>query len=83
MAISPNLLNEKLQQEASIIEKRLDHTLSNSRFQRDRGYITLSIPSGMNRGHFEILRQRYINAGWKDMIWHSDQRDGDYLEFTA
>jgi hypothetical protein len=83
MAISPNMLNEKLKNEASIIEKKLDHLLSNSHFSPGGSSISISIPSGMTRNHFLILKQRYLDAGWKDLSWRSEQRDGEWLEFKA
>jgi len=83
MAISPEMLNEKLKSEATIIEKKLDHLLANSHFQSGGNTITISIPSGMTRNHFRILQRRYIDAGWKDILWKSDQREGEWLEFRA
>lgn len=83
MAISPEMLNEKLKSEATIIEKKLDSLLSNSHFSSGGTSISISIPSGMGQNHFRILKQRYIDAGWKDVYWRSDQREGDWLEFKA
>jgi hypothetical protein len=83
MAISPEMLNEKLKSEATIIEKKLDHLLSNSHFSPGGSSISISIPSGMTPNHFRILKGRYIEAGWKDIVWRSEQREGEWLEFKA
>lgn len=83
MAISPEMLNEKLKSEASIIERKLDSLLSNSHFSAGGNTVSVSIPSGMTQSHFRILKQRYVDVGWKDVVWRSEQRDGDWLEFKA
>jgi hypothetical protein len=78
MAISPNQLNEEFKKEVNNFEKIIDGLLD-KKILNFGGTITLSAPKGMSYHHYEALRPRYINAGWKDLKWNSfyDQRDQD------
>jgi hypothetical protein len=82
MAISPTALDVKLQEEANHCEKIIDALLVNSSLGAGRT-VTVGIPVNMNHSHLEILRTRYIKVGWTNVLWHSDQREGDWLAFTA
>jgi|JI10StandDraft_1071094.scaffolds.fasta_scaffold00150_106 hypothetical protein len=82
MAVSPQLLDENLQKEADGFEKKIDLHLSNSKL-RSGGTLTLKVPEGMSYLHLEIIRGRYIKAGWKKVEMKSDQREGTWLEFTS
>jgi hypothetical protein len=76
MAISPNQLNEEFKKEVNNLEKVIDGLLDKKTLNFG-GTITLSAPKGMTYNHFEALKSRYINAGWKELNWDSfyDQRD--------
>lgn len=82
MAISPKQLSENFMSEVELYEKKLDAKLVSQKLHPN-GYVNLDIPSGMRSDHLLILRQRYIDAGWKDVVWNSDQRDGDWLVFKS
>jgi hypothetical protein len=82
MAISPKQLSENFMSEVEFYEKTLDAKLVSQKLSPN-GCVNLDIPSGMRSDHLLILRQKYINAGWKDVEWNSDQRDGDWLTFKS
>lgn len=82
MAISPEMLNEEFMREVEFYEKTLDSRLASKKLAPN-GYLTLEIPSGMSSSHFEILRRRYLDVGWTEVGWQSDQREGDWLVFKA
>lgn len=80
MAVGPKQIEKNLEEEAINFEVILDSAL-NRKSVSPNGSVTLGIPSGMSYSHFQVLKPKYISAGWKNVNWHSDQRDGDYLEF--
>lgn len=80
MAISPQSLEEAFQEEVNYYEKKLDMILGNKKIIKGQS-ISIVTPSGFNQSHFQILRCRYINAGWTDVEYKSDQRDGEWLMF--
>ena len=82
MAISPKLLDENFMKEVSIFENLLDAKLVTEKLGPGRR-VNISIPSSMSHSHFQVLKQRYIVAGWKDVVWNSDQREGDWLSFEV
>lgn len=82
MAISPKLLDDKFMKEVSRIEEQLDDKLTACSLGPAKR-VNIDVPHGMNQSHFQILKPRYIAVGWKDVIWNSDQREGDWLVFEA
>jgi len=80
MAISPKQLNEVFMHEVDIFESRLDEILSKKTITKG-GKVITDKPSGLTRDHFTVLKSRYISAGWSDIKWESDQREGDWLSF--
>lgn len=78
MAISPTQLNEVFKKEADDFEKKLD-ALLDKHVLAPGGELAIPTPWGMNEKHFELLKPRYISAGWKELKWNSfyDQREGD------
>ena len=82
MAISPDLLNQKFLKDVSLTEQELDRRLSMKSIDPG-GSVTIDAPSGMTSKQFPILRNRYIEAGWKEVVWESDQREGDWLVFKS
>jgi hypothetical protein len=80
MAISPQQLNESFLKEVKILEEKLDHILSSKSISKGSS-ISVDIPSGLSQKHFELLRTRYISAGWTEVKWESDQREGSWLSF--
>jgi hypothetical protein len=80
MAISPQQLNETFLKEIKNFEDRIDQALSSRSISKGSS-ISLDVPSGMSHKHFELLKTRYISAGWNDVKWESDQREGSWLSF--
>ena len=66
MAISPHLLNENFMEEVSLFEKAIDRKLSTLKVSAG-GSINVDPPSTMTSTHFSILKNRYLEAGWKDV----------------
>lgn len=80
MAISPQSLEEGFQKEVKTYEEYFDKFLSNKKITRGES-VSINIPMGFNQLHFAILKTRYHNAGWSEVKWNSDQREGDWLTF--
>jgi hypothetical protein len=80
MAISPNMLNSQFLEEVDHYEDLIDKILIRKTLSPGSS-ISIDVPTSMTHPHFKIIRERYISAGWGNVIWHSDQRDGDYLSF--
>jgi hypothetical protein len=80
MAISPQQLNEAFLNEVKNFEDRIDKALSSRSISKGSS-ISLDLPSGMSHKHFELLKTRYISAGWTDVKLESDQREGSWLSF--
>lgn len=79
MAISPNHLNEKFMEEVDYYEKYFDKQLAGKKVQPG-GYTTIdNIPSGYTTAHHQILKERYIESGWKSMEYNSEQREGTWI----
>ena len=80
MAISPQQLNEAFLKEVEYFEENIDRLLSKKSIAKGGG-ISLDVPSGMTNKHFELLKTRYLSAGWTEVKWESDQREGSWLSF--
>ena len=83
MAIGPEQLKDSFKKDISEFEKIIDRLLVTQGDLSAKDYVCMSIPRGMSYAHFEVLRQKYLSAGWKDVKWNSDQREGDWLEFKS
>jgi hypothetical protein len=80
MAVPPNVLKNNLNDELNIFEQKIDEKL---RLQKLYGSdVTITPPDGMNYAHYQAIRDRYIQAGWKNVTWRDDQRDGAYMTFS-
>ena len=82
MAVSPKQLNEEFQREVDAYESALDAKLSQKQLVTG-GYLNIDIPRGMTTDHFKIIRQRYLDVGWRDVKLESDQREGQWLVFKS
>jgi hypothetical protein len=80
MAISPEYLNKAFIREVEDFEFKLDEKLSKNSIEKGET-INLDVPLGMNSKHFNLLKTRYISAGWSDVKMNSDQREGTWLTF--
>lgn len=84
MAISPQALNETFKKEADKYEQLIDNVLQKKSLSTN-GTVIIPAPDGMTLAHFEILRQRYLDVGWKNLKYDSyyDQRDQEgYTSIT-
>lgn len=82
MAIGPNQLNESFMEEVNSFEKKIDLILSNKKVAPNSS-VSIDVPSGLTYSHFQILKTRYISAGWGDVKWNSDQREGQWITFDT
>jgi hypothetical protein len=80
MAVSPEYLNKAFLREVDELETKLDEQLSKKTIAKGE-VISMDVPSGMTRKHFDLLKTRYISAGWSDVKLNSDQREGSWLAF--
>mgnify|MGYP006267045297 CR=1 FL=1 len=82
MAVSPQTLFKNLKGEADIFEEIIDNQLSKHKIYPGET-VFISVPKGMIYSHFEILKKKYLQSGWYDVLWVSDQRDGDCIKFVT
>ena len=82
MAISPKLLSDNIKKEVDKLEEIIDQQLIKLKVLPG-GILNIDKPIGMTYTHLPMLRERYKAAGWDDVKLKSDQRDGDWVEFTA
>jgi hypothetical protein len=80
MAISPKILSEKFMNEVDHYEQHFDRALMSYTGTLSK-LISIDVPRGMYLEHFRVLKQRYINAGWEDVTYNDDQREGTWLVF--
>ena len=80
MATSPQTLERNLFAEALAFEGTIDSILRTQKIYKGETVFVM-VPKQMTGKHFPIIKEKYIAAGWNDVVWKSDQRDGDYLEF--
>lgn len=71
MALGPNVLEKTVKDEAIKFESAIDVKLLGQRLYSDN--ITISAPSGMEYAHFLALKDNYISAGWKHIVWNADR----------
>ena len=82
MAVSPEQLRANLENEAKTYEHLLDKALVNLKITNGSS-VSVPAPSGMLYLHYQVLKDRYLKAGWGNVKWHNDQRDGDYIVFET
>jgi hypothetical protein len=80
MAIGPDVLTDNFMDEIELYEEKLDSILKTKKLPLNSS-INLDIPDGMNITHFKILKERYLDAGWKGIEWNENQRDGQWISF--
>ena len=80
MAIGPDQLNANFKAELDTFENIIDQRLANQKLTPNSS-VNVNVPSGMSFSHFQIIKERYLKAGWTDVKWNSDQREGDWLTF--
>jgi hypothetical protein len=80
MAIGPHSLEldfaDILKHFENLIDVRLKEKILYS------GAVSIDKPDGLDVVIFEHLRPLYLNAGWKSVMWYSDERYVDRLIFT-
>jgi hypothetical protein len=82
MAISPNQLKDTFMEEVDYYETKIDAELARLKIGNNLS-VSIDTMFGMTGQHFQVLRQRYIDAGWANVTWHSDQRQGDCMVFST
>lgn len=80
MAVSPQMLERDSIEEAKKFESIIDSRLRNYRVTKGQ-IISISVPPGMMSVHFSIVKDMYEEAGWSEVKWNSDQREGNWLSF--
>jgi hypothetical protein len=81
MAVSPEYLNKGFHKEVDEFEIKIDSSLTKKTIAKGES-ISIDVPPGMSRKHFDLLKTRYISAGWSDVSMNSDQREGTWLSFN-
>jgi hypothetical protein len=81
MAIGPEQFEQKFLEEVAHAEVTLDRKLKDAIGRKYNDAIYIDVPSGLSAKAFKILKEKYIEAGWDDVVWNSDQRDGESLTF--
>ena len=79
MAISPQLLKANLEKEADHFEGLIDTELCTEKLCGNT--VSISPPKGMSYVHYQIVKDRYISAGWTDVKWNDNQHDGTSILF--
>lgn len=79
MAIGPGQLKANLSEEAYSFEPQIDALLKTEKMYGLS--ITIIPPRGMTVAHYHVLKESYIDAGWGDLSWRDDQRDGTSITF--
>lgn len=80
MAISPNVLRNNLEDELNIIEQLIDEKLRLQKMYSNQ--VTIDPPKEMTYTHYQKIRERYVRAGWNNVTYRDDQRDGPSLTFS-
>jgi len=82
MAISPEELSTAYQEKLKRFEEEIDRSLMNKRGTQPNN-INVDVPRDMSSRDFELIKIKYIQAGWKNVEYHSDQREGEWLTFKS
>lgn len=78
MALGPQYNREKI---AQTMENYIDAVIQECRSEKVT--INVSYIPGWNHSIFNnVLVYRYRNAGWKNVLYHNDPRDGNYIELS-
>jgi len=83
MAIGPKeleTLTGEDEESVKSLENKIDSDIKKQNF---RGY-SLSVRIDRTRINFKIeekIKKMYIKSGWKDVVFHSEQMEGDWIEF--
>ena len=80
MAVSPKTMKAQMETDLDILEKEIDAVLKNSKIYGNR--VNIIPPKQMSYGDFQILRNRYIAAGWNEVAWNDSQHDGPHMSFS-
>ena len=80
MAISPRHLDNAFKAEVDYYEEYFDKMLAKHTIIKGHS-LSVDITSGFSPSHFDILKTRYIDVGWSEVKWNSDQREGEWLTF--
>ena len=82
MALGPDSIRRNLDESAKLVEVRIDQLIRNSSSRR----ITIearSLPQMSMDVWENVIRPKYLKAGWSVVEWVSDQREGDYIKLEG
>jgi hypothetical protein len=82
MAIGPSEISKTLLEEARHFEREIDKLLYEKALSVSAVNMTITPPNKMNENHFNILRQFYLDAGWKKVEWNDTQIGGKFIIFS-
>jgi hypothetical protein len=83
MAVSPLQLNAAFLREVDEFEIKIDSYLASKSLRAVGDIVSVHSPTGMTDIHIRILRERYKKAGWVDINYRSEQREGQWIEFQS
>ncbi len=82
MAVSPDTLILNFEQEVRDFEKMFDKILSTKKIYPGES-VSIFPPNGFNSRHAQKIKEIYVGAGWKDVVYTDTKRDGSHLEFKS
>lgn len=82
MALGPQQLGNAFIEEVDALEKVIDGILKSKKLVPN-SQISIIPPPGVTFAHFQILKERYVSAGWGNVKWHDDQREGTRMIFDS
>jgi hypothetical protein len=83
MPISPFHLNASFLREVDEFEIIIDSYLTNKTIRSIGEVISVTCPVGITSEHIYILCKRYEDAGWKNVTYRCEPREGEWLEFRS
>jgi hypothetical protein len=80
MALGPEIFNERFTEKIERIEQEIDRKLVGNSPTLE-GILYIDAPRELDSLNFKIIKNKYLSAGWLDVEYHSDQRDGEWISF--
>jgi hypothetical protein len=86
MAVGPEMLDASFNEEVKNFEAYFDQKITSmASIYAGKDSLSIDIPAGrgFSYKHYMILRDIYQDAGWNEIDYVSDPRDGHYLKFIS
>jgi len=81
MAIGPEKILQDIKASADEMEEHIDRCLPKSSNEAGRVFVGLDKCNvRLNSAVQDEIRRRYLMAGWASVEFHSDQREGSWVE---